>query len=726
MKGEDGGGTLGDPYLHNIRDSSGTAISNTGNDDVDAENDIYDSQITFTPTTAGAYYLVAAGAASTGTYTLSVREVPCTLNEGDFWCGVVTVGEYVSGGSTLGHGFLGTTGDIDGNPDDKDFTVPSNNNEYTITTLLVGAGSARGSLVLQLDEDLMDTTTTDDQATLELGIDGESDLFPLSAATTVGNGGYRWDGTGLDWSTESTVTVRLREGDPPTLSVADAAGDEGDDKVVFTVTLSSPIPADVVKLAADPTAKGTINDDDAADEASPSSTPGFGEGLADLLSNLGQATDANSFAGIRTYDSAQGFTTGGERNGYFLDSITLDVKTVPKTPADVTVELWSASSGNPDASIATLTHATGNWATGLNTFSAPPGKVLAAETKYFVVVSYSGDQPGLDLKSTRTASADDASTNWTVTGKRLERLSDNDGSWAGVSATEYLKFRVRAAAVPGQVAAEGDTDLPANATTNGVLVADGYAARGAIAEPVEVTHTVTDDDDNETEHIRYAFDTDWLAVDLKAGRTYRIDMKGATPGDDELTLRLPEIEAIYDADSNYLPNTSSRDATDDANSSHHLARVEFTPHADGTYYIAATGESFTWGVYELTVIDITRDADEHPADRSTTEHAQRGTPVTGKIDFSGDVDWFQLNKTVADTYQIDLEGQATGRGSLRDPLLRGVYDADGNYISGTRNDDGGEGYNARITLDLPVGIYYIAVGAFGNHEGTYTLSVNYS
>ena len=453
-------------------------------------------------------------------------------------------------------------------------------------------------------------------------------------------------------------------------------------------------------------------------EAAPPSTPGFGEGVADLLSNLEQMTSSNSSAGIETYDGAQGFTTGRERNGYFLDSITLDVKTVPKTPADVSVELWSASSGNPDASIATLTHATGTWATGDNTFDAPPGKVLAAETKYFVVVSYSGDRPGLDLQITTTRSADDTSTNWTVTGKRLERQSGNSGSWAGVTITQYLKFSVSAATVPGQVAAEGDTDLPADVTTKGVLVADGFAVRGAIDEPDFVERTGSNDVDG------YEFDTDWFAVDLTAGRTYRIDMRGAIPTND-LTLRLPEIEAIYDADSNYLANTSSRDATDDANSSHHLARVEFTPHEDGTYYIAATGESFEWGGYELTVIDITRDADKHPAGRSTTAFALVDTPVTGKIDFNGDVDWFQLNIRDVDTYQIDLEGQATGRGSLRDPLLWGVYDEDGNYISGTGNDDGGEGYNARITRRFEVGIYYISVGAFGNYEGTYTLSVGY-
>ena len=30
-----------------------------------------------------------------------------------------------------------------------------------------------------------------------------------------------------------------------------------------------------------------------------------------------------------------------------------------------------------------------------------------------------------------------------------------------------------------------------------------------------------------------------------------------------------------------------------------------------------------------------------------------------------------------------------------------------------------------MTVDLPVGICYVAVGAFGYREGTYTLSVDY-
>ena len=135
-------------------------------------------------------------------------------------------------------------------------------------------------------------------------------------------------------------------------------------------------------------------------------------------------------------------------------------------------------------------------------------------------------------------------------------------------------------------------DLPANATTSGVVKVDGLAARGAIFKPVLVERTGGGEG--------YDFDTDWFAVELEAGRTYRIDMKGKTPTND-LTLRLPQINAIYDADGGFLVNTFSRDES----SSHHLFRVTFHAHAGGTYYIAASGESFEWGGYELRVIDIT-------------------------------------------------------------------------------------------------------------------------
>ena len=175
------------------------------------------------------------------------------------------------------------------------------------------------------------------------------------------------------------------------------------------------------------------------------------------------------------------------------------------------------------------------------------------------------------------------------------------GDWSGQSG-EYTKFSVSGAAVPAQGVAEGATDLPAETSTGGVVEVGGVGARAAIHEPIHRPDNY------------YDFDTDWFAVELEAGKTYRIDMKGAiltSPGpnnyaDPELTLRLPQINAIYDADGDYLLNTWGADES----SAHHLFRVTFHARADGTYYIAASGESFEWGGYELTVIEITEeDAD---------------------------------------------------------------------------------------------------------------------
>ncbi len=162
---------------------------------------------------------------------------------------------------------------------------------------------------------------------------------------------------------------------------------------------------------------------------------------------------------------------------------------------------------------------------------------------------------------------------------------------------------------------EGDTDLPANTDTTGVVKVDGFGARGSIHEPICTSIDIGTPSKPEIS-TSCDFDTDWFAVELEAGRTYRIDMKGqilSSPGlgtsgepvDPELTLSLPQINAIYDADGDYLLNTWGADES----SAHHLFRVTFHAHADGTYYIAASGESFEWGGYELTVIDITENTD---------------------------------------------------------------------------------------------------------------------
>ena len=67
--GSPGFGTLFDPYIHGIHNSSGTLINGTTDDDGGKHN--Y-SRVRFTPTTSGKYFIAAGG--DSGTYTLFVSE----------------------------------------------------------------------------------------------------------------------------------------------------------------------------------------------------------------------------------------------------------------------------------------------------------------------------------------------------------------------------------------------------------------------------------------------------------------------------------------------------------------------------------------------------------------------------------------------------------------------------------------------------------------------------
>ena len=691
------------------------------------------ARVIYTPTAAGAHYVQANTASGTGIYTLSVIVLGANGNseaDTDFANNNTTNGKVEVGASVTGRAH--PAGDFDR------FSVDLEASK-TYQFDLEGADTGRGTI-----EDpflrLLDGTGNEQ---LALDDDGGTDANSKIVYTATATGAHYLETRSVIQG-GGTYTLSVRDITPavlPTLSIADAAGDE-DDGVEFTATLTAgvsgkvtatwtasiesddtavaadlattktgevefeenarsakftvPVNDDTIdennetftvtlsgvssnaQLAADPTAKGTILDDDAA-----------GEGVAVLLSNLGQDTDEFASASVGAFDAAQGFTTGSARSGYFLDSIKLDVQAVPNTPADVTVQLWSASNGNPDASIATLTHSTGSWDTGVNTFSASPAQVLAAETKYFVVLLYSGQRSYLDVNITKIDSADDASTEWEVTGRRLERGSDNQ--WRRTSG-QYLKF-----SVGGRVTAEGGTDLPADNTTTGEVEVGGSAVRGDIHEPEAETATWIDDDDEVQEQIVYDFDTDWFAVELEEGQTYRIDMKGETP-DDDLTLHLPQINAIYNEDGEFLVNTWSRDESD----SHYLFRVTFHAHDDGTYYIAASGESHEWGTYELRVKDIrdiTEDDDGHTA-------AQRGLKNLRAVEEKGGVrlTWQPPDGAAVTGYRIERRragGQDSGpqrsHGQPRDhhTLVEDTGNTETSYVD--ESAEQGVEYEYRVT-----------------------------
>ena len=167
--------------------------------------------------------------------------------------------------------------------------------------------------------------------------------------------------------------------------------------------------------------------------------PGVGQAQVSdeaLLSNVGQTTHSGTLS-VGSFDISQEFTTGSNGAGYLLGSIELDIAIVPNTPTDVTIELWSATSDTePGASIATLTHSTGTWATGLNTFNAPAGTELDADTEYFVYVSYSGQATNLGISLTNSGSADAATTDWSIG----HSYAHQDNAW--LQLPRRVKFRI--------------------------------------------------------------------------------------------------------------------------------------------------------------------------------------------------------------------------------------------------------------------------------------------
>ena len=89
MGAQTGDGTLRDPYLAGIHNSSGARISGTSNDDRGAGTN---SRVRFTPASDGTFYVAARGAGNRiGTYTLAVTQQPDDYDDTTGTTGTVTV-----------------------------------------------------------------------------------------------------------------------------------------------------------------------------------------------------------------------------------------------------------------------------------------------------------------------------------------------------------------------------------------------------------------------------------------------------------------------------------------------------------------------------------------------------------------------------------------------------------------------------------------------------------
>ena len=259
------------------------------------------------------------------------------------------------------------------------------------------------------------------------------------------------------------------------------------------------------------------------------------------------------------------------------------------------------------------------------------------------------------------------------------------------SSTTTVTVRLQGPTTPGNVS-EGDTDLPADTNTTG---------------EVDVGVSVTGTHGTQT-------DRDWFRVELEAGTRYQIDVEGADTG--RGTTPDPAVY-VYDA------TGTSVMKNDDNSGVGKNARSIYTPPTGGTYYVASSDiEGFVGGTYTLSVIVLgangASEADtDFPRTTATTGRVEVGASATGNLDDENDLDGFRVDLEAGGIYSFDLEGAATGRGTLSDPHLSLYSDSfNVSHFIG-EDDDGGEGVNSRLTYTATAsGTYHLEVSGTGGRN----------
>ena len=673
-------GTLSDPYLRGIYDADGNRISNTTNDD---GGQSYNSRVTFTATESGTHY-IAAGAYSSrrGTYEVEVTDTspPETPQE-----------------------------QVQQQP-------PAFDRQAYLFEFEENADGSTDRLSLGTV-----SATDPDGGSVSYGIEGgnESGRFEIDAAS----GELFYVGAGEDYETGSTsfeLTVRASDGDQTT----DTAVTVNVTDVDEPVEVEPPVVAQEVQSVPQTVSEGTT------DLPAGYSTPGrvvVGESVTGQIGSP------------------------GDRDGFFVD---LEAGATYRIRLDGAArELWSVTDPDGDHVVTRgwavhffTAELTGTYhvevsgdrtSQGAYTLSiAEVGESLAndyandPQTTGSVAVggsvfgnrNYANDQDwfAVDLDAGRTYWIDleGAFTVGSLLDPQIFGIHDSDGNF-----------------IPGTTDHDGGYRTNSRVTFTPNESATYYISAGGYSNGEEVTYRlsvrdvtdgVPDDYSADTETAGRAVvgegvtgkiesdgDQDWFAVELEAGRMYRVHADG-------LTVQSTHIAGIYDSQGNALPDTEG------VGTQSGIEQSFFRPGENGTYYVAVeAGSDDIQGKYRLQ-IDVVEDDYGTAAD--TAGAVAVGSPASGRIDYWEDEDWFAVELEAGKTYQLDLEGAATtGAGDLRDPYLRGVYDPNGNFVEGTEHDDIDTLFNRNSrTLFSPSenGTHYIAAGGWRNDTGSYRLSVS--
>ena len=611
-----------------------------------------------------------------------ITPATCTLNTGDVWCGVVTVGMFtLDGTSYLGY-LDGTGGGGMLSDNDFDFTdTELDSKSHTITGVLLASGTL--SLVFEdsQDEDDKPVLNTWD---LQVG----TDTFALDDddVTQLPTGGYQWTGTGLSWSVGDTVTLRLRgETGPPSVAnvavtsmplLTSSGGSEQDtygagDEIEFTVTFSQ-----VVVVTGDPQFGFSLS----------------GARQADYRSGSG-STALKFVYTVQSSDSDDDGIWIGNHNSN-TKSLQLDANDEITSPGGIDANLEhdqkqvqaghkvdGSRSSKPTLSVADAAATEGSNVSFTVTLSAADAAVVTATWTASIETGDTAVAADLGATKTGTVTVSMGNTTGTFTVSTVEdsTVEVNETftvTLSGVSSNAQLSST--AATAQGTINNDDLATLSTDATLSGLSLGTGVTLSPAFASGKD---------------------------------TYTASVANSV---DEVTV---------------TPTTNHASATVEILDTDDLALTDADSTEDG-FQVALSVGSTQFGVLvtaedgtttKFYTVTVTRD--DFPADTTTTGKVDVGGSVTGNITSASDRDWFRVDLKKDKRYQIDLEGAGTNRGTLTDPTLNAMRDASSNSISGTGNSDSGVGINARtIFTALADGAHYV-VAAGNGATGTYTLSV---
>ena len=178
--------------------------------------------------------------------------------------------------------------------------------------------------------------------------------------------------------------------------------------------------------------------------------PDRGEAQTTLVSNTGQSTISIS----ASEESGTPFTTGNDRDGYAISSVSLRLGSV-NAGETMTVAIRESSGGNPGDLVATLVSPATLTSDALNTFTAPAGTTLAPNTTYFLMVNDGADAFGTGAVQVSYSAADGQTgeAGWTIgdVGRRKQYPMNSivwAGAWRDTAFSSVARFAIQGTANP--------------------------------------------------------------------------------------------------------------------------------------------------------------------------------------------------------------------------------------------------------------------------------------